>query len=809
MTRSRRRKLARVQARNTGRILFRASPVASALLACLPTAYAQERTAENAGLEEIVVTAQKRSENMQDVPVSIQALSSAKLEELHVTNFDDYAKFLPSVSFLGDASGGPGFEHVYMRGVSSSVLENHSGSLPTVGVYLDEQPVTTIDGVLDIHIYDIARIEVLEGPQGTLYGASSEAGTIRIITNKPDPTAFSAGYELGANQVDHGGTGGSIEGYLNVPLSPIAAIRLVAWDEHKAGFIDIVPKSYTFPTSGITFSDAPFVRQDANYVDTRGGRAALKLDLNDNWTFSPTVMGQVTTTGPGPFGYNPAAGDLDTWQFFSDATRDSWMQSALTIEGKVSDFDIVYSGAYLARNTHESEDYTDYSLFYDRAHGSGAYYKDNAGNLINPAQHILGRDHYTKTSNELRITSPKEDRFRMTAGVFLQRQVHEILQDYIVDNNGMQFGSVPPNNISVPGWPGTLWLTDEERVDRDAAVFGEASFDITDHLTGTAGIRHYTFDNTLYGFYGFDANFSASQGTATCFPGSAPFHGAPCVDLDGKSEGSGNSPKLNLAYKFDPDHLTYVTWSKGFRPGGVNRNGGGVLPPYQPDYLTNYELGWKTTWLDHRLRFNGAVFDEEWKNFQFSFLGPNAITIIQNAGQARIRGLETDLEFAATQGLTLSGGFSWLDAKLTQAYCPGGPSVCLAPGQENYAPSGTQLPTTPKFKGDLTARYTFAMGGGFVGSLQASEVYVGARWADLRILARDELGQMPSYALTDLTVGVEKGGFNADLYVNNTFDKRAVLSRYAECDILSCGQIAVYDLPTIPRLIGIKFGQKF
>jgi iron complex outermembrane receptor protein len=119
------------------------------------------------------------------------------------------------------------------------------------------------------------------------------------------------------------------------------------------------------------------------------------------------------------------------------------------------------------------------------------------------------------------------------------------------------------------------------------------------------------------------------------------------------------------------------------------------------------------------------------------------------------------------------------------------------------------LPTTPKFKGDLTARYTFAMRSGFVGSLQASEVYVGPRWADLRILARDELGQMPSYALTDLTVGVEKGGFNADLYVNNTFDKRAVLSRYAECDILSCGQIAVYDLPTIPRLIGIKFGQKF
>ncbi|HSY07151.1 MAG TPA: TonB-dependent receptor [Steroidobacteraceae bacterium] len=776
----------------------------------MPAAYSQERTAENAGIEEIVVTAQKRAENLQDVPVSIQALGTAKLEELHITNFDDYAKFLPSVSFLGDATGGPGFEHVYMRGVSSSVLENHSGSLPTVGVYLDEQPVTTIDGVLDIHIYDIARIEVLAGPQGTLYGASSEAGTIRIITNKPDTTAFAAGYELGANTVDHGGIGGSIEGFLNVPLSPIAAIRLVAWDEHKAGFIDVVPKSYTFPTSGITFSDAPFVKKDANYVDTRGGRMALKLDLNDNWTMTPSVMGQVTTTGPGPFAYNPAAGDLDTWQFFSDETRDSWMQSTLTIEGKISDFDIVYSGGYLARNQHESEDYTDYSLFYDRHSGEGAYFRDNAGHLINPAQHILGRDHYTKISNELRVTSPKEYRFRFTAGVFLQRQLHNILQDYVV-NNGDPLGYLPPNDLSVQDWPGSLWVTDEQRVDRDAAVFGEANFDFTDHLTGTAGIRHYTFDNTLYGFYGFGAGFpyGPGEGVLTCFAGSTAFRGAPCVDLDGKSEGSGNSPKLNLSYKFDPDHLMYVTWSKGFRPGGVNRNGGGILPPYLPDYLTNYEVGWKTTWFDHRLRFNGAVFDEEWKNFQFSFLGPNAITIIQNAGQARIKGIETDLEWAATQGLTLSGGFSLLDSKLTEAYCPGGPSVCLAPGQENYAPSGTQLPTTPKFKGDVTARYTFAVGGGYQGNLQASVVYNGPRWADLRIIARDDLGEMPSYTLADFTAGIEKNGLSAELYINNAFDSRAVLSRYAECDIEKCGQISVYNLPETPRLIGIRFGQKF
>jgi outer membrane receptor protein involved in Fe transport len=219
-------------------------------------------------------------------------------------------------------------------------------------------------------------------------------------------------------------------------------------------------------------------------------------------------------------------------------------------------------------------------------------------------------------------------------------------------------------------------------------------------------------------------------------------------------------------------------------------------------------LGWKSTWDNRRLRFNGAAFVEDWKNFQFSFLGPNAITIIQNAGQAQIRGVETDLEFAATQGLTLSGGFSWLDSKLTQAYCPD-PTSCTQPGQESYAPSGTQLPTTPKFKGDLTARYVFGLASGWEGNVQASAVYVGPRWADLRIVARDELGQMPSYTVANFTTGVERNGMTVDLFVNNAFDSRGVLSRYAECDISKCGQIAIYDLPVQPRTIGLKFGQKF
>jgi outer membrane receptor protein involved in Fe transport len=802
MTRSRQRKLRRIEARKCGRNTWRALPVASALLALIHPAHAAD-TGDTATLEEVVVTAQKRAENLQDVPLSIQAFSTAKLEELRITSFDDYAKFLPSVSF--QKVGGPSFEHTYMRGVASGGDGNHSGSQPSVGTYLDEQPVTTIDGNLNIHIYDIERVEALAGPQGTLYGASSQAGTIRIITNKPDPSGFKAGYDVDVNQVDHGGTGYSAQAYVNLPLTDWAAVRLVGWDQHDAGYIDNVHGAVLFPTSGIVFDNSAQVKKNYNTVDTKGGRAALKLDLNDSWTVTPTVMGQTQQTN-GDFAYNPAVGDLQVQHWFPDSTHDSWVQSALTVEGKISNFDLVYAGAYLTRNTHEQSDYVDYSLFYDRTYGSGAAFKDNAGNLINPAQTILGRDHYTKLSHELRVSSPKEYPLRFVGGLFLERQVHEILQDYLVDN-GDPLGSVAPNDISVPGWPGTVWLTDQERVDRDKAIFGELSYDLTDHLTASAGLRHFTFDNTLQGYYGFNSTFSTHEGVATCFTPLTPFHGAPCSDLDRGTSGAGNTPKYNLTYKFDKERLVYATYSKGFRPGGVNRNGGGTIPPYQSDFLTNYEVGWKTTWDNNRLRFNGAVFVEDWSNFQFSYLGPNALSIITNAGQAQIKGFESDLEYAVTQGLTLSGGFSLLDAKLKQDFC-GDPTQCNVPGYEQFAPAGTRLPVTPKFKGNVTARYTFPIGSAR-GDLQASAVHVGERTSDLRPVAAQALGDEPAYTVADLSGGIEMHGIHYELYVNNAFDTRAVLDRYAECDVVNCGVIAKYNVPNQPRTIGVKFGQKF
>jgi outer membrane receptor protein involved in Fe transport len=254
--------------------------------------------------------------------------------------------------------------------------------------------------------------------------------------------------------------------------------------------------------------------------------------------------------------------------------------------------------------------------------------------------------------------------------------------------------------------------------------------------------------------------------------------------------------------------LIYATYSKGFRPGGVNRNGGGTLPPYQADFLTNYEIGWKTTWDDHRLRFNGAFFAEYWKNFQFAYLGPNALTIIANAGNARILGMETDVEYAVTQGLTLSTSFSLLQPKLTQEYCDD-PTRCATPGYEQYAPAGQPLPVTPKFKGDVTARYTFALDDGYKANFQASVFHLGSRTADLRAVAAAGLGEEPAYTTADVSAGLEKDKMTGELYVSNVFDKRAILDRYAECDVASCGQIAIYSLPSQPRTIGVKFGQKF
>lgn len=772
-----------------------------------------------AELSTVTVTAQKRTENLQKVPISIQVLGTEKIEQLHINSFDDYVKYLPSVSYQ---SAAPGFSEIYMRGIASGGDGNHSGSRPSVGVYLDEQPVTTVTGPLDIHMYDIARVEVLSGPQGSLYGASAESGALRIITNKPDPAGFAASYTAGIDTVANGGIGNVAEGMLNVPISKNAAIRLVGWHERDAGYIDNIPGTRTYPSWGGTVSNTPSCTPSSLVVCTHaaknhyndntinGGRAALKVDLNDDWSIDGTFMGQKTTAN-GNMASDTALGDLAISHFYPEWQTDRWWQAAMTVQGKIGNFDLTYAYAHLKRDQEEHNDYSDYSFWYDTLYGYGSYIYDNSGALINPSQYIIGKDHYTMDSHELRLASPKEDRLRVVGGLFWEKSVHDIEQRYKID--GLS------DALTVPGWPSTIWLTEQVRTDKDEAVFGELSYDlIPDTLTATVGGRYFRADNSLGGFYGFSRGFSpnSSYGEAGCIS-PTPYRGAPCLDFNKNVKETGSLGKVNLTWNISPTKMIYATRSEGYRPGGINRRGS--LPPYKSDYLTNYELGWKTTWMNNRLSFNGSVFQEDWKDFQFSILGANGLTEIRNANQARVRGMETELNWAATYNLQLSGGLAYYDAKLTANYCgytdaTGKPVTDCATPQ---APKGSQLPVTPKFKGNLVARYTWDVGENEA-YLQGAVVHVGKRRSDLRTLENGLVGDLPAYTTLDLSAGYNWSSFKINVYVNNVFDKRAALYKYTECAEAVCAAHGVvpqypngqvYTVTNQPRTIGVRFTQDF
>ncbi len=755
-------------------------------------AAADKHTAQQLG--GITVTAQKRTENVQDVPISMDVLDTDKLQQMNVANLNDYVKLLPSVAIQNLYLG---FTQIYMRGVASGSNGNHSGPLPSVGMYLDEQPITTIQGALDVNIYDVERVEALAGPQGTLYGASSQSGTIRIITNKPDPSAFSASVQAEVNGIDSGGIGYVTQGYVNVPINPSTALRVVAWSKKDAGFIDNVFGTRTYPTSGISVDNANRVHDNYNDADTQGARAALKIDLDDNWSITPAVTGQ-NQHAHGINAFDPNVGDLEVTHFYPENFDDHWIQAALTVQGKIGNFDVVYAFAHLNRDDSYHQDYSDYAFWYDTLFGYGAYIHDDAGNLINPAQHITGRDRYRKTSNELRVASPREDRFRFVVGLFDERQSHDINQQYKIDGLG--------SDLEVSGWPDTLWLTQQVREDNDSAAFGEMDFDFTDRLTGTLGGRYFRTDDSLKGFFGFGTGYSSSLGEGACFDPN-PFQGAPCLNLDKSTSENGSLGRANLTYKLDTDKMIYATWSQGFRPGGINRRGS--LPPYKADYLDNYEFGWKTEWLDHHLLWNGAVFQENWKDFQFAILGQNGLTEIKNANQARIRGVETNVGWAATYNLTLSTGIAVYHSELTENYCgftddAGNPVTSCA---EPQAPKGTELPLTAKVKGNVTARYSFDFHG-MDSYVQAAAFFEGRRRSDLRLVERDITGDMPGYGTFDVSAGMKKDLWSFDVFLKNAFDNRGQLARYSECATAECGA-QTYIVPVQPRTIGVRVTKDF
>jgi iron complex outermembrane recepter protein len=427
---------------------------------------------------------------------------------------------------------------------------------------------------------------------------------------------------------------------------------------------------------------------------------------------------------------------------------------------------------------------------------------------VSPNQYIQGEDNYRKTFAELRASSPADAPLRFIGGLFYQRQSHNIEQNYIIDNIA--------DVITVPGTASNIWLTKQLRIDRDLAVFGELSYDLTDKLTVTAGGRVYNYDNSLLGFFGYSAGFSSRTGVAACF---APTQlaGTPCTNVDKRTKDTDFIHKLNLTYRVNDDVLVYATWSRGFRPGGINRRG--TLPPYGPDTIDNYELGWKTNF--GPVRFNGAIYQKDWNNIQLSFLGANGLTEIRNAGIARIRGIEFDIGYRSG-GFSINLGGNYNDAEIRRDFClianPTFDCTINPPGQTNalLAPAGTRLPVTPKFKGNVVTRYEFGLGG-MDAHVQLAVSHTGQRTNDLRPTTNALLGNLDSYTEADVSFGVKQENWSLDLFATNLFDSRGVLGSGVQCGESICGDEGnvtstggvFYDGVIRPRVIGVKYSRKF
>jgi len=762
-------------------------------------ALAQQATG---ALEEIVVTAQKREQNLQDVPISVQVLGNTQLEQLNLNNFADYIEFLPSVSFQSQR---PGVSQVYMRGISSGGDGVHSGSMPSVGVYLDEQPVTTINRVLDVHVYDIERIETLAGPQGTYYGASSQAGTMRIITNKPKIGEFEGGFDIGANTVKDGDVGYTLEGFVNIPVNDKMALRVVGWYDEAPGYIDNVLSSVTFRGVGTTVDNAALVKEDFNDSTSVGARALLKIDLNDSWTVTPGLMAQNQDTN-GDFSHDPEdLGDLQAQRFYDEYYDYSWYQASLTVEGNLGGLDLVYAGAYFDMDQDSVDDYTHYAQYLDNFYGysyGGCYHYDSLDACTNPSQYILSDEAFQKQSHELRLQSDADRRFRWTVGAFFQRQEHNFDLRWQVPGMDPDFG---PNRI----WPlGTVvlgsnvvWQTKQDRVDRDEAVFGEMSFDVSDALTLIGGARFYNFENSLFGYTG-GLNRCLDQNDLPQYPcyGLAP-------NVNDVSKGHGDALKVSANYNLSDDKMVYATYSEGFRPGGVNRSIAAGLPKYNPDYVDNYEFGWKTMWMDGRVRFNGAVYRLDWDNFQFSFLDfdVSPLTIIQNIGKARTTGAEFDMVYAASDALTLSLSASYNNAELQEPYYRNAQEEI--DGDPPRAPAGTEMPFVPKLQYTAIGRYEFETTR-FPGYVQAAFAFTDDSWSNLETALRQ---RQASYSILNLAAGIHGEQWSVDLFIDNATDERAEIVRYGNNYYDPYGEITQDSaiVTNRPRSIGLRYGRRF
>ena len=558
-----------------------ASPAAAQTAA---PATAQPNAPRQGGVNEIIVTATKQSENLQDVPIAVNAIDAQALEELNIDTFEDYLEQLPNVTAGGS---GPGQSTIYIRGVASTTpnltTAGVAGLAPNVALYLDEQPLAQPGRNLDVYAADLERVEVLAGPQGTLFGASSQAGVVRLITAKPELSGFQASLDAGVSFTKGGEESYNAEVMLNVPVTDNFALRGVVYLDDQGGYIDNVPGQIdltesarfrpegtvrengvpvnslragfqsTADLSDVTFLNADnggLVEDDFNDTQYSGFRISGLYEFGPDWRLTVSHSRQ-TVESDGVFFADPDLGtdELAIQRYEDDRLEDSFSNTAWTLEGRLAFLDVVYTGAYTDREAQQRVDYTDYLfvgqyLPYYICDGSVSYPgagNDPSGTCQAPNLYVTSDTDTEVFTQELRFSTPQENRIRATVGGFYSDLQLAERNDFNYPGNRLAnpFGGFAPNFPSTDVYfsePGpfpedTIFRNDILRTDETFGVFGEVSFDIVpDLLTVTAGARYYDIS----------VDFEGSANSSFCNAGAAQDADAFGTNISDLYDGDGS-----------------------------------------------------------------------------------------------------------------------------------------------------------------------------------------------------------------------------------------------------------------------------
>jgi iron complex outermembrane recepter protein len=753
-------------------------------------------TATSQQLQEIVVTAEKRESTVQNTPISLTAVSGSDIQERGLVDLEELALSIPGVSMR---TSGPGQTEFEMRGIAST-----GGNSPTVGFYLDDIPLTApafaSNGkvVIDPNLYDLSRVEVLRGPQGTLYGSGSMGGTIKVVTNAPDPTAFSTSAEAIFGDTDGGGFNHSVNAMLNLPFGAnTAALRIVGTDSHTSGWIDrIVIANGEFPletNGGATRGNvlaAPVAAdyKDVNSSDLDALRGSILWTPTDRLAVDASYFYQsITQPGAGYIDSDPGR-DAHYQPFNSpEPFSDYFNLAGLNFRYRFEAFDLTSVTSRWTRSVTYAQDGSEE---FQLGLGLPSYYISEGG-IGPPTPTPSELDSSKQFSEELRIASSRTSDFEWLVGYFYS--------DFTSDQQAYFFA---PGAVRLFGISNLFDVIYPTTIIQNS-LFGELSYRITPTLKASVGARRYSYSE--------DAD--STEGGAV-----GPTGSNTNVTYHTSATNQGVNPKFSLSYQPGADLLLYSTVSKGFRPGG----GTGPVPTagtsvgltceqnlqsifettnpvatplaYAPDSVWSYEIGEKLRAFENRLVVNSAVYFADWRGIQQTIPLPCGYNFIDNVGVAHVYGSEVEIQAVLPMGfgVTVNTGYTHADLVSATVFGVAGISV------------GTPVQQVPEWTSSQSLTYRHGVFDRLILTARVENDYVGAR-TDATYL----VNQLPAYDLTSLRVGLEDERWSTALFVTNAFNKRALLNNITQIgiNVPTFNRVAVSQPLTIGVDINYRFGR--